>query len=91
MFSLLHLKTKDILEKTGDHKQATSTNSKRHEIANYLKVKDNVTLKGEKVLLVDDVYTTGSTMSACLALVKSLHPKKIKILVMSKTPNVKDR
>ena len=38
-----------------------------------------------KVLLVDDILTTGSTLFSCLQLIKKLHPKKIQILVVAKT------
>ena len=37
-----------------------------------------------KVLIVDDVYTSGSTINAMIKLVKKAHPKSIKILILSK-------
>ena len=40
--------------------------------------------KGEKVLIVDDVMTTGSTLKAMVSLIQKGHPKCIKLLVMSK-------
>ena len=45
-------------------------------------VKNDVQLK--RVLLVDDIYTTGSTIKACISLLKSLNPMKIKVLVLCK-------
>ena len=39
----------------------------------------------KKVLLVDDVFTTGSTVRACLNLLKKEKPRKLAVLTMSKT------
>ncbi len=85
IFSLLKLPMLKILEKTEKFKQAKNSAKEREGIKNILKVKDNVDLSHKKILLVDDVYTTGSTMKTAVGLVEKLHPKDIKILVMSKT------
>ena len=47
-----------------------------------------LTDSGKKVLIVDDVFTTGSTVNAMIDLIKPKNPKKIKILVMSKTRDI---
>ena len=57
----------------------------RRDISKYMELIDRPDLFNKKILLVDDVYTTGSTMKAAIDLVKQLHPKKIKVLVISKT------
>ena len=77
----------DILEKTANVKQADLSKEQRKDIKSYMKVKQNVNLFNKKVLIVDDVYTTGSTIDAAINLIKGLRPKKIKVLVMSKTIN----
>ena len=84
MFRFLKLKTLNILVKTKKYKQASNTLEKRKEITKYLKLKEKPDLKRKKILIVDDVYTTGSTMKAAIKLIKELHPRCIKILVMSK-------
>ena len=85
MFKILNLPIRKMIVKTKKVKQATSTSNKRKEIGKHLVLVDNSDLSKYKILLVDDVYTTGSTIKACIKLIEKLHPKKIEVLVMSKT------
>lgn len=85
MFKILNLPMLKAIKKTKKIKQANSTSVQRHNIKQFLELVQGVNLFDKKVLLVDDVYTTGSTMKACISLIEKLHPKTIKILVMSKT------
>lgn len=85
MFKGLKLPTKRLIKKTKRVKQASLTSKKRHDIRNYLELVETPNLSNVRVLLVDDVYTTGSTMKACIDLIEKLHPKKLQVLVMSKT------
>ena len=41
------------------------------------KCKESLSLKGKTVILVDDIVTTGSSMSNSATLIKALRPKKI--------------
>lgn len=91
IFKVLKLKPLDILKKTEHHKQSDQSLKQRDEIKKYLKVDYNGDLQGKHILLVDDIYTTGSTIRACLNLLKELHPKSIKILVLCKTKDLDDR
>lgn len=85
MFKCLKLPIRKMIIKTKRVKQATSSSKKRKAIKDYLELADQCDLSKYKVLLVDDVYTTGSTMKACIRLIEKLHPKKIEVLVMAKT------
>ena len=85
MFKDLKLKIKPIIVKTHKVKQANSSFKQRQEISKYLKLVGGSELRNKKVLIVDDVYTSGATMEAAIRLVETLNPKKIEILVMSKT------
>ena len=85
IFRNLHLNMLDILEKTEKHKQATSTVNARHKVYKYLALKAYPDLHKKKVLLVDDIYTTGSTMKSAINLIEKLNPKRIDILVIAKT------
>ena len=85
MFKILKLKVEKVLDKTEKIKQANLSFNQRKEIKNFLRVTNGEVLTNKKVLIVDDVYTTGATISAAISLIEQYHPKKIRILVMSKT------
>ena len=84
-FKKLGLEMLPIIEKTAHHKQSDRTAKERQEINKYLALKEQIDLRKTKVLLVDDIYTTGSTMKAAINLVEKLNPKDIKVLVLAKT------
>ena len=90
IFGVLNLKMKKIIHKIKAVKQADLTTKEREQIASVLTI-DNVDLKGKKILLVDDVYTTGSTIKAMIKLVREKGAKKIKVLLMSKTIDLEKR
>jgi competence protein ComFC len=90
MFSILNLKMLKCIYKTKSVKQADLTTKERKKIGDVLLI-DKVDLSHKKVLLVDDVYTTGSTIKAMIKLVKERGAKKIKVLLMSKTIDLEKR
>ena len=85
MFKKLDLEPLPIIEKTAHFKQAENKAKKRSEINKYLVIKKPIDLSNTKVLIVDDIYTTGSTMRAAINLVEKLNPKQIRVLVFAKT------
>ena len=85
IFKPLKLKMLPIIHKTKSHKQSDHTAKGRRDITHILSIDKNVNLKDKKILLVDDIMTTGSTLFSCVELLKKLHPKKIEILVIAKT------
>lgn len=89
IFSRLNLKMIKILEKTNKVKQADLSKEERKNIHRYMKVNNVNEIKDKKVLLVDDIFTTGSTIKACLKLIREGKPKSIKILVIAKTKDIK--
>ena len=90
IFSILGLPLERCVHKTKDVKQADLTAKEREDVEKILVI-DNINLSGKKVLIVDDVYTTGSTIRSMIKLVQSRHPSKIKVLVMSKTMDLNDQ
>ena len=87
IFKTLHLKMNCCIHKTTNTKQSDLSAEERKKIKDNLII-DDVSFYKKKVLIVDDVYTTGSTVKAMIDLVKSKNPKKIKVLVMSKTKDL---
>ena len=85
IFKSLKLQMLFLLKKTARVKQATSTSSQRKNINKHIELIDKPDLSNKKILIVDDVYTTGSTMKAAISLIRQLNPKKIRVLVISKT------
>ena len=76
--------------KTSDVKQSDQNKEGRKRIGDYLALLPKVKISGERVLFVDDVMTTGSTVRACLRLLRKLHPKSIEVFVLAKVGK-KDR
>lgn len=70
--------------KNQDFKQTECDRIERRNIFNKLSIKNRYLITNKKVLIVDDVKTTGSTLKAMVKLVKECKPKKIKILVLSR-------
>ena len=86
MFSCLELPFLKAIEKTEERKQSSLGAKERAKVGEILRWKNGVSIHGKKILLVDDVYTTGSTMKALISLVKAHHPRRIKVLLMSLAP-----
>ena len=90
MFKFLRLPSIKCIHKTKDIKQADLTTKERLKIGKHLVI-DDVDLTGKKILLVDDVFTTGSTIKSMIRLAREKGAKKIKVLVMSKTIDIEKR
>ena len=87
IFSSLELEELKLLKKKTYFKQSDRNKSQREQVGQDLELTSQEELSDKKILLVDDILTTGSTLKACYHLISSLHPKKIKVLVLSKKQN----
>ncbi len=85
MCECLGLPLLDCLEKTVDAKQSDLSAKERAKIGKYLIYRGPKSLSKRKILLVDDVFTTGSTARGCLKLLAAHHPRKLAFLTMAKT------
>lgn len=70
------------LYKERDYKQTSQKD--RQLIHQVLKIKDGDQLKGKKIVLFDDVITSGNTLLAATRLIEAYQPSDIKILVLSR-------
>ena len=84
LYNRLKLPMLNIMEKTENVKQAKLKKKDRENIKNRFKCNDLKAIKNKKILIVDDVYTTGSSVRAIIDLLKAGKPKKIEVLVMAK-------
>lgn len=83
IFKVLNLPILNIIKKTANVKQVDVSKNERANVGNYLEIED-CNLEKKKILFVDDVYTTGSTVKACIKLLETKRPKKIEVLVIAK-------
>ena len=90
MFKNLKLEMWKCIHKIKQVKQADLSSEERQKIDEVLVI-DDVDFRHKKILIVDDVFTTGSTVRAMINLVKQKHPKLVEVLVMSKTIDLDDR
>ena len=86
IYEQLDLPLVKALIKTKDRKQTSLGPNGRKQISKILQLQDGKPLFDKEVLFVDDVYTTGSTTRACIALLKRCKPKKVDVLVLAKVP-----
>lgn len=71
------------LYKKDDYKQSSLSYNQRKKVKEKIGINNKEFLKNKKVLIIDDVITSSSTMETCLTLVKSCSPLKIEILILS--------
>lgn len=77
----LLLRPKDTLHQTGLDRKHRMTNLK-----GAFKVADKKLIKGKCILVVDDIYTTGSTLNECALTLKNAGASKVISLTLCRTP-----
>ena len=80
MFSVLDLPIRELIVKTADVQQKSSMS--RKNIRSYFRLKGEQLPAETKILLVDDIVTTGESMGACYRLLKQRYPR-IRCLAVS--------
>ena len=84
IFKVIGWNLLDCFSKSLATKQIELNSKKRKEVKKYISLNEDVNLRDKKVLLVDDIMTTGSTIEAMVDLVRKRGAKKIEILVLAK-------
>jgi len=80
----INLPVLDILYKDNCVEQKLQNFQQRKEINKYIHIKNESLIENKKILLIDDVITSGSTLKCCIDLIKKYKPKKIELLVLLK-------
>ena len=84
IFKSLNLKTINCMRKIVPFKQSNLNKEERKKIVDKLEIVNHQQIVGQKILIVDDIYTTGSTIKAAIKLISSCHPRDIKVLVLAR-------
>ena len=84
MFKPLNLEINDCLFKKEDVSQHLRSYKERQKISEIIGIKEGINLENKRVLLVDDIMTTGATLKTCINLLKCKGVKEIKIMVVAK-------
>ncbi|HEY4089265.1 MAG TPA: phosphoribosyltransferase family protein, partial [Bryobacteraceae bacterium] len=58
--------------------------ARRRNIAGAFQPKPGANLRGRRVLLIDDVFTTGATASACAAALKRAGAASVSLLTLAR-------
>lgn len=84
---LMELKfAKNVLIKVKNTEvQSTLTKKQRVEnVKNAFSITDNTKIKDKKIILIDDIYTTGSTVNECSRILKNAGAKEICVVTIAK-------
>lgn len=66
------------------HRSGMDAKARRESVKGAFKVTNSQIIKGEKLLLVDDVFTTGATVSACAASLKEAGASEVFVLTVAR-------
>ncbi len=72
-------KTKNIIEQSKLNKEERQKN-----IQGVYELRNSNCLQDKKILLIDDIYTTGSTVNECCKILGQARPKKLDVLTLAK-------
>lgn len=73
------IKKKNIIEQSKLNREQREKN-----IKGVYKLQNRETLKNKKILLLDDIYTTGSTVNECCRVLAQAEPKYIGVVTIAK-------
>lgn len=69
---------------TERHRAGMDSRARRDSVADAFVVRHPDSIAGRRVLLIDDVFTTGATVSACAAVLKDAGAKEVFVLTLAR-------
>lgn len=84
IFKNLNFEIVNCIVKTENIDQKELNFKERQNIYKYMKLNNNYDLRNKRVLLVDDIITTGASMKAVIKLLEETNFKELKILTIAK-------
>ncbi|MDY0214772.1 MAG: phosphoribosyltransferase family protein [Bacilli bacterium] len=85
MFSCINKNIVKLLHKKESFKQSDLSFKERQNVHKKIEIIDGERLRNKKVLIIDDLKTTGATIKAIIELITPFSPKKIKVLTVVAT------
>jgi ComF family protein len=81
-----HLIDFKVLERNRYTEPQTKLSGKkrRQNLKNAFQVNDKEVVKGKRVLLVDDVFTTGTTVNECAKVLKKAGAREVHVLTLAR-------
>jgi len=70
---------------TERHRAGMDARARRESVVNAFAVRHRETVVGQGVLLIDDVFTTGATVSACAAALKEADANEVFVLTIARS------
>ena len=81
----IKLKEKILIKQKNNNVQSNLNKEERLEnVKNVYKIQNEKIIENKKILVVDDIFTTGSTVNECARILKEFGAKKIDILTIAK-------
>lgn len=81
----IKIDTKVLIKIRNNKVQSTLNKKEREEnTKNVYKIRNEAKIKNKKILIFDDIYTTGATVNACVQELKKANVAKIGILTLAK-------
>src|SRR5207253_4252744 len=69
---------------TERHRAGMDAKARRQSVANALTVRHPISIDGKRVLLIDDVFTTGATVAACATTMKDAGVTEVFVLTVAR-------
>lgn len=73
-----------LLSRVHSEKQSKKTRAERIHLSQVFKICDEINIEGKKIVLIDDIYTTGSTLRHAAKLLKGAGAESIQSITLAR-------